>query len=100
MLKNINKCSKVCALHITAIPLHQEKFLFNLKIASMNVKAGMLAGAVWNALNENGAMDAKDLKKAAKLKSDKDLYLAMGWLLRDVNLNFVENEKEITLSLK
>jgi hypothetical protein len=41
-------------------------------------KIGSVAGAVWTALSENGAMNAKDLKKACKIKTDKDLYLAMG----------------------
>lgn len=63
-------------------------------------KIGAVAGAVWTALNENGAMSAKDLKKACKIKTDKDLYLAMGWLLREDKLNVEEEGKEITLSLK
>ena len=66
----------------------------------MNEKVGILAGAVWSALNENGAMAAKDLKKAAKIKSDKDLYLTMGWLLREDKINVVEEEKTLTLELK
>ena len=66
----------------------------------MNETVGTLAGAVWNALNENGAMASKDLKKAAALKSDKELYLAMGWLLREDKLNVAEDGKNITLALK
>lgn len=66
----------------------------------MNEKIGILAGAVWSALNENGAMVAKDLKKAAKIKCDKDLYLAMGWLLREDKINVTEEEKTLTLELK
>ena len=63
-------------------------------------KAGELAGAIWNALNENGAMNAKDLKKAAKAKSEKDLYLGLGWLLREDKLNVSDDEKEPVFSLK
>lgn len=66
----------------------------------MTEKIGLMAGAIWTALNENGAMSAKDLKKAAKVKTDKELYLAMGWLLREDKLEVVEAGKEITLSLK
>ena len=66
----------------------------------MTETVGTLAGAVWNALNENGAMASKDVKKAAGLKSDKELYLAMGWLLREDKLNVAEDGKTITLSLK
>ncbi len=61
---------------------------------------GSVAGAIWNALNENGAMNAKDLKKVCKIKTDKELYLAMGWLLREDKLNVEEEGKEVTLALK
>ena len=61
---------------------------------------GNAAGAIWTALSENGALNAKDLKKVAKIKTDKELYLAMGWLLREDKLNVVEEGKEFTLSLK
>lgn len=66
----------------------------------MNELVGNMAGAVWTALNENGAMTSKDLKKAAKIKTDKDLYMVMGWLLREDKLNVTEEDKVITLSLK
>lgn len=66
----------------------------------MTETVGTLAGAVWTALNENGALATKDVKKAAGLKSDKELYLAMGWLLREDKLNVAEDSKTITLSLK
>ncbi|MBP5195840.1 MAG: winged helix-turn-helix domain-containing protein [Bacteroidaceae bacterium] len=66
----------------------------------MNAMIGNAAGAVWNALSENGAMNAKDLKKVAKIKTDKELYLAMGWLSREDKLNVVEEGKDLILSLK
>ena len=59
-----------------------------------------LAGAIWNALNENGALNTKDLKKAAKVKTDKDLYLALGWLLREDKVVVAEADKVITVALK
>lgn len=62
--------------------------------------AGLLAGAVWTALNENGAQNAKDLKKAAKVKTDKELYLALGWLLREDKLVVAGDEKDPAFSLK
>ena len=37
-------------------------------------KAGVIAGTIWNALNETEGMTAKQLKKATKLV-DKDLFL-------------------------
>ena len=61
---------------------------------------GTNAGAILTALSENGAMNTKDLKKAAKIKTDKDLYLAMGWLLREDKINVTEADKVITVELK
>ena len=66
----------------------------------MFAKAGETAGAIWTALNENGALSAKDLKKATKAKSEKDLYLGLGWLLREDKLNVEGDEKEPVFSLK
>lgn len=66
----------------------------------MNEKVGQAAGSVWTVLNENGAMELKDLKKAAKIKTDKELFLAMGWLLREDKLTVTEEGKSITLQLK
>lgn len=66
----------------------------------MIVKTGLIAGAIWNALNENGAMTTKELKKATKTKSEKDLYLGIGWLLREDKLNVVDEAGDLTLSLK
>jgi hypothetical protein len=45
-------------------------------------KAGMIAGEIWNTINENGALDIKALKKFTK-ETEKDLYLGLGWLLRE-----------------
>ena len=66
----------------------------------MFAKAGEIAGALWTALNENGALSAKDLKKAAKAKSEKELYLGLGWLLREDKLNVEGDEKDPIFSLK
>ncbi len=66
----------------------------------MTEKIGTAAGAIWTALNENGAMNTKDLKKASKVKTDKELFLAMGWLLREDKLVVIEEGKEITVNLK
>ncbi|MBP3785170.1 MAG: winged helix-turn-helix domain-containing protein [Bacteroidaceae bacterium] len=61
---------------------------------------GVNAGNVWNALNENGALNVKDLKKAAGLKNEKELFLALGWLLREDNVVLQEEGKEVIVSLK
>ena len=66
----------------------------------MTALVGTLAGAIWNALNENGALNTKDLKKAAKVKTDKDLFLALGWLLREDKVVVAEADKVVTVALK
>lgn len=63
-------------------------------------KAGKLAGKIWDALNQKGELSSKELKKAIKVRADKDLYLAIGWLLREDKLQVTEIEKEILISLK
>ena len=65
----------------------------------MNEKVGTIAGQVWTALNENGALNTKDLKKAAKVKTDKELFLALGWLLREDKVNVTEVEKDFVVAL-
>jgi hypothetical protein len=65
----------------------------------MNEKVGTIAGQIWNALNDNGALNTKDLKKAAKVKNDKDLFLGLGWLLREDKVALTEVEKDIVVAL-
>ncbi len=65
----------------------------------MNEKVGTFAGQIWNALNENGALNTKDLKKAAKVKTDKELFLGLGWLLREDKVTVTEAEKDIVVAL-
>lgn len=72
---------------------------YTLERIRMNEKVGTLAGAVWTALNENGTMTSKDLKKAAKIKTDKDLCLALGWLLREDKVTVTEEDKSMTIAL-
>ena len=63
-------------------------------------KAGALAGKIWEALNEGGKLTGKDLKKVTKIRADKELYLGLGWLLREGKLEMAETEKDIEVSLK
>ncbi len=65
----------------------------------MNEKVGTVAGQIWTALNENGALNNKDLKKVAKLKTDKELYLGLGWLLREDKVSVSEEGKDIVVAL-
>jgi hypothetical protein len=61
---------------------------------------GTNAGLVWHALNEKGKLNIKDLKKATKIKSEKDLYAAFGWLAKENKLGFEEIEGELFVFLK
>mgnify|MGYP001154172613 FL=1 len=63
-------------------------------------KAGALVGKIWQDLNENGELVGKDLRKILKIRSDKDLYLGIGWLLREDKVVTKEVEKDILVSLK
>ena len=74
--------------------------MFNIIYSMFEEKAGALAGKIWEALNEGGELTGKELKKAIKTRSDKDLFLGLGWLLREGKLNVVEGEKDLTISLK
>ncbi len=62
-------------------------------------KIGTVAGQIWVALNENGALNAKDLKKAAKVKNEKELCMGLGWLLREGKVSIKEEEKDILVVL-
>ena len=62
-------------------------------------KVGNNAGAVWQVLNAaTEAVNGKDLKKATKL-IEKDMYAALGWLLREGKINVVEEGKELLINL-
>lgn len=60
---------------------------------------GTNAGKVWTSLNEMGKMDIKTLKKATKLRTDKELYAAIGWLAKEGKLVFDESGEELAVSL-
>lgn len=66
----------------------------------LNAMAGEIAGKIWQALSENGELAGKDLKKATKVKTEKELYLGLGWLLREDKIQTAEIEKDILVSLK
>lgn len=62
---------------------------------------GQNAGSVWAALNEAQALGTKQLKKNAKLKNDRELYAALGWLAREGKIMFSTDEEsnELMISL-
>ena len=61
-------------------------------------KAGETAGKIWNALNGTEGLTAKQLKKVTKLV-DKDLFLGLGWLLREDKISTQEIEGELFIQL-
>lgn len=56
---------------------------------------GTAAGIVWTALSTSGKMSVKDLKKVTKIKADKVLFSALGWLAKEDKLVFEEKEDEL-----
>lgn len=61
-------------------------------------KAGETAGKIWSALNETEGLTAKQIKKATKLV-DKDLFLGLGWLLREDKVATEEVDGELFVKL-
>jgi hypothetical protein len=60
---------------------------------------GKNAGLVWNVLHEGGKQSAKEIKKATKIKAEKDVYAAFGWLAKEGKLAFDEIDGELFVSL-
>ena len=54
----------------------------------LTIKAGEIAGRIWTALDEKGTL------------TGKELYLGLGWLLREEKIETAEVEKDITARLK
>ena len=65
----------------------------------MTEKAGEIAGRIWNALNGSEGLTLKEIKTAAKLK-EKELYLGLGWLLREDKVFSCIVEDEEIFALK
>ena len=62
-------------------------------------KAGVLAGEIWTALNGTEGLTQKQIKKAAKIKADKEFFLALGWLLREDTVSTSEIDGELFVRL-
>lgn len=60
---------------------------------------GNNAGLVWYALNEKNNQTVKELKKATKIKTDKVLFAALGWLAREGKVTLEEAEDDIVVTL-
>ena len=50
---------------------------------------GTNAGLECNVLHENGQLSVKAVKKATKIKSEKDVYAALGWLAKEGKLKAI-----------
>lgn len=66
--------------------------------AMLKVKAGENAGKIWSALDGTEGLSAKQIKKATKLV-DKDLYLGLGWLLREEKVSTQDVEGDLFVKL-
>ena len=58
-----------------------------------------MAGQIWEALNGTEGLTQKQIKKAAKMKADKDFFLGLGWLLREEKVDTSEAGGEIFVKL-
>lgn len=63
-------------------------------------KAGVIAGKIWESLNGSEGKNQKQIKKEIKLRADKDLFLGLGWLLREDKIETSEVEGELFIKLK
>ena len=61
-------------------------------------KAGETAGKIWIVLDGTEGLTAKQIKKATKLV-DKDLFLGLGWLLREEKVATQDLEGELFVKL-
>jgi len=60
---------------------------------------GTTAGLVWTTLSTSGKMSTKELKKVTKIKADKELYSALGWLAKEDKLVFEEKGDDLYVFL-
>lgn len=60
---------------------------------------GANAGLVWNALSESKQLTIKEVKKITKLKKDKELYSAIGWLAREEKILIIAEEDDLSIQL-
>jgi uncharacterized membrane protein len=59
---------------------------------------GENAGIIWRILSEKGEVYLSELRKTTKL-SDRDLFLALGWLAREGKVGFDQKNKRISVIL-
>lgn len=65
----------------------------------MQNEIGNTAGSIYDLLNNHSEMTATAIKKELGLK-DSSLYMALGWLAREGNLEFGKKGSATTIALK
>jgi hypothetical protein len=60
---------------------------------------GTNAGLVWRVLSKSGRMSIKDIKKETKIRTEKDVYAAIGWLAKEGKVEISENEGDVFIWL-
>ena len=56
---------------------------------------GVNAGLVWRALNRGGKLSIKDLKKETKIRTEKEVYAAIGWLAKEGKIELADDERDV-----
>lgn len=64
----------------------------------MELNAGSIAGKIWTALNGTEGLTNKQVKRLTKL-IDKELFLGLGWLLREEKISIEEQGKDFFIKL-
>ncbi len=59
---------------------------------------GENAGKIWRLLDEKGELSFAQIKKELKAKNE-DLYMAIGWLLRENQINCNEEDDKVLYSV-
>jgi hypothetical protein len=56
---------------------------------------GTTAGIVWTALSTSGKLTVKELKTITKIRADRVLFSALGWLAKEGKLVFDEKDDDL-----
>ncbi|MDR2469234.1 MAG: winged helix-turn-helix domain-containing protein [Tannerella sp.] len=56
---------------------------------------GTNAGLVWRALHKCGRLRVRELRKETKIRTEKDVYAAIGWLAKEGKIELSEEEGEV-----
>jgi 3-methyladenine DNA glycosylase AlkD len=59
---------------------------------------GENAGKIWRLLDEKGELSFAQIKKELKAKNE-ELYMAIGWLLRENQINCKEEDDKVLYSV-